>query len=248
MSWLKDTLKIGLPEVKGPKIVCEIPIFGGIRITETSLIQWIVMILLTVFVLWLTHDLKKNNISKRQAVAEYIVKFFNGMVKENMGANKMHFAPYIAALFSIILFGSLISMTGLRNANADINVTMSYAVVTFLMITYFKFKTKGFFGYFKGFAEPVAFITPINIISELATPVSMGFRLFGNMVGGMVITSLLYFALAAASNAVGLVFPLFAIGIPAVLSIYFDLFTAVIQSYVFIMLTMAFVGDAAQAD
>lgn len=248
MSWLEKLLKVDLPDVKGPKIIAEIPVLGGLRITETVVIQWIVIVLLTVFILWLTHGLKKNNISRRQVVAEYIVKFFNGMVKDNMGSKFIGFAPYICSLFCLILFGALISMTGLRNANADVNVTMSYAIITFGMITYFKFRTKGFFGYFKSFAEPVAFITPINIISELATPVSMGFRLFGNMAGGMIITSLLYYALAAASNAIGLTFPIFAVGIPAVLSIYFDIFTGVIQSYVFIMLTMAFVGDAAQAD
>ena len=248
MTWFENLLKVDLPNVKGPRIIFEIPILGGIRITETVVMQWLVMLVLTCFILWLTHDLKKNNISKRQVIAETIVKFFNGMVKENMGPKNMAFAPYIAALFCLILFGALISMTGLRNANADINVTMSFAILTFALITFYKFKNKGFLGYFKGYAEPVAFITPINIISEFATPVSMGFRLFGNMAGGMIITSLLYYALAAASNGLGLTFPIFAIGIPAVLSIYFDIFTGVIQSYVFIMLTMAFVGDAAQAD
>lgn len=230
-------------EVHGPKIVFRIPIFGGINVTETVILQWFTMAIILSVILWLTHGLKKNP-SKKQVFAEMLVKTVNKLVEQNMGKKNLKYAPYIATLFSFILVGSLISLLGLRSMTADINVTMTLALVTFAMITFNKFKYNGFLGYFKGYTEPVVFMTPLNIVGEIATPVSMGFRLFGNMAGGMIISALLYFALTGLSTLVGLPIPLLTVGIPAFLSLYFDLFTSFMQSFVFIMLTMAYVGSA----
>ena len=122
--------------------------------------------------------------------------------------------------------------------------------MTFVLITYEKIRSNGVWGYFKGYAQPVAVITPINIISEVATPVSMAFRLFGNIAGGMVITGIIYMALAALSSALHVSFAIgpfsvnvFQVGIPAVLSVYFDLFAGCIQAYIFATLTMVNVAQ-----
>lgn len=240
-------------DVVGPRKVITFMLGGKeIAISETLVTGWIVMLVLTVAILILTSDLKVKPESKRQVVAEWIVNFFESTVKEMMGSRLIGFAPYIAALFCFALFGSLISLFGLRSMTVDINCTGTWALITFVLITYWKIRSNGFGGYLKGFAEPVALILPINILSEFATPLSMALRMFGNMAGGMIITSLIYAALTLASQTVyGLIgislehFNIFQIGIPAVTSLYFDLFSGVIQSYVFIMLTMAYVGDAA---
>lgn len=231
-------------EVHGPKISFHIPIFGGINVTETIIIQWIVMLIIMAVILFLTSGISKRKPKKRQIIAEMAVKTVNNLVSSNMGVRNIRYAPYIATLFSFILLGSLISLTGLRSMTADINVTMSLALVTFVMITIHKFRANGFIGYFKSYTQPVAFITPINIISELATPISMGFRLFGNMAGGMIISMLIYYGLGSITTAIGISIPIFTVGIPAVLSLYFDLFVSTIQSFVFIMLTMTFIGSA----
>jgi F-type H+-transporting ATPase subunit a len=107
-------------------------------------------------------------------------------------------------------------------------------------------RKKGFGSWLKGFAEPVPVILPLNIISEIANPISLSFRHFGNIAGGMVITSLLYGALSALTSAVfgGLTIPILQVGLPAFLSIYFDLFTSVMQAFIFSMLTMVFVSMA----
>ena len=172
-----------------------------------------------------------------------LVNFVNNMVKENMGVKMMKYAPYIATLLIYAVFGALISMIGLRSMTADINVTATWALMTFVLITYNKIKANGFKGY------------PLNIISEVATPASMAFRLFGNVAGGMVITGLLYGALGSLSSALGLTFEagswafsVFQVGIPAVLSVYFDLFSGCIQAYIFSMLTMVNVGAAAETE
>lgn len=234
----------------GPKVVFEI---GKIQVTETLVMGWLIIVAVLVLCLWLTHGLKKKPENKRQVVAEMFVNFVNNMVKSNMGENMMHYAPYIGTLLIYAVLGALISMIGLRSMTADINVTATWAIMTFILITYHKIKANGIGGYFKGFAQPVAFILPLNIISEIATPASMAFRLFGNVAGGMVITGLLYGALGALSSVLGLSFQIgsfgfnvFQVGIPAVLSIYFDLFSGCIQAYIFSMLTMVNVGAAAE--
>ena len=127
------------------------------------------------------------------------------------------------------------------------------------MITYTKIKTNGLGGYLLGFTTPIPVFTPFNIISELATPISMAFRHFGNIMSGGVISTLVYAALAVASNAMlGLLpgalgevlslIPIFQLGIPAVLSIYFDLFSSLMQAFIFCMLTMLYIANAAESD
>lgn len=234
----------------GPKVVFE---FGSIQITETVVVGWLILVIVTLLCLWLTKGLKKVPETKRQVVAEMFVNFINDMVRKNMGEKLMCYAPYIGALLVYALLGALIGMTGLRSMTADINVTGAWAALTLFFMTYHKIKANGLKGYFKGFAQPVSFILPLNIISEIATPASMAFRLFGNVAGGMVITGLLYGALSAASSALSVswafgdwALDLLQVGIPAVLSVYFDLFSGCIQAYIFSMLTMVNVGAAAE--
>lgn len=234
-------------DVQGPKRMISILSEDGkvvFSLSESVVTGWIVILLILVICLILTRNLKKIPTSKRQCVAEYIVTAVNNLVDTNMGEGFRSYAPYIAAIFSYALIGGLISMLGFRSVTADINVTATLAIMTFVLITFNKIQAHGAGKYFLSLANP------LNIISEVSTPLSMALRLFGNVAGGMIITIILYAALGAASSAVyGLLgftadtyyFNIFQIGIPAVLSVYFDLFSGVIQSYVFIMLTMAYI-------
>ena len=154
------------------------------------------------------------------------------------------YAPYIATLMFSSVFGSLASLVTLRSVTADLNTTLGWALMTFVLITYTKIKYHGLGGYLKGFTEPIVIMAPLNLLSEIATPISMSFRHFGNIAGGLVITTLLMSALSALSTALHLPIPLFQIGIPGVTSLYFDLFSACIQAFIFSMLTMAYVGAA----
>lgn len=121
----------------GPKIVFEI---GPLIFTETVVMGWLIIAVVTLLCLWLTKDLKKKPESKRQIVAEMFVNFVNGMVKQSMGEKMMYYAPYIGALLVSAVLGALISMVGLRSMTADINVTAAWAIVTFVLITYTKIK------------------------------------------------------------------------------------------------------------
>ena len=244
-------------EVTGAKVLFKIPIFGGIPITETIVNTWIVMALIVGLCLFLTHGMQVHARTKRQVVAEYLVGMVRNMVKNNMGERFMHYVPFVGALFSLAMLSSLISMVGMFSPTGDLSTCVGWAVLVFVVITYYKIRTQHIGGYLKGFTQPVFIMTPLNMISEVATPISMAFRLFGNIASGSVVTLLLYGGLAALSSGIlGLIpgavgevlsmIPIFQLGIPAILSIYFDLFTSVLQAFIFCMLTMMYIKLACE--
>ena len=248
-------------DISGAKILftlpIDLPILGPLRISETMVVSWIVMILITGLCIWLTHDLKEENISKRQAMAEMLVEMANKFVVGNMGEQFRYMIPFVAALFSTSVVSNLISLVGLRSPTADLSTEAAWAVVVFIMITTQKIKSGGFGGYLKGFTQPIPVMTPFNILSELATPVSMACRHFGNILSGVVINGLIYGALAVASSALlglipGLVgdvlaqIPILDVGIPAIMSVYFDWFSGVMQAFIFSMLTVMYIANAAE--
>lgn len=237
--------------MNGPKILFRIPLLGGIPVTETIVNAWIVMAVIIALSIWLGSNLKIKPESKRQIAAEKLVSMLYNLVEGTMGKKFSSFAPYIGALFTMSICGSLSSLFGLRPFTADLSTTLAWALLTSIMVWIFSIKESGFFGWLKGFAEPVPFILPINVIGEIANPISMSFRHFGNIAAGMVITSLVYGGLATLSKGV-LSFipntffnsiPLFQLGIPALLSIYFDLFGSFLQAYIICMLTMVNVSN-----
>ena len=238
----------------GPRILVEFSLFGlcDVKITQTVLSSFVVMVVLLILSYVLGRGLKKRP-TKRQVLVEKAVSVLDNLVCNTMGAHNRRFVPYIGALFCSSVFGSLISLFGVfRSSTADLSTTATWAVMTSVLVWYHNIKANGFFGWLKGFAEPVAVMTPMNIISEIAQPISMSFRHFGNIAGGSVLTSLIYAALATLSSAllswipneIIKAIPIFQVGIPAFLSIYFDLFTGCIQALVFSMLTMVYVGAA----
>lgn len=229
--------------VTGPKVAFHFDVFGvRINVTETIIISWGIVIALTALVLFLTHNMKKKPEKKRQVIAEFLVEIVDNLVKSTMGEKYKSFCPYVAALFASSIFGSLVSLIGLRSVTADYSTVLTWALMSFVMIEAAKIKADGIGGYLKGF------INPLNIISEVSTPVSMSFRHFGNVAGGMIITSLIYFALTGLSSAIGLAVPIFTIGLPAVLSLYFDLFSGFMQAFIFIMLTMIYISSSSSED
>jgi len=226
------------------------------------------------------------------------VLMLQNMVVETMGEHNAHWTPFIGTIFLSSICGSFIGLTGfLRSMTADLSCVIVWAVMVSVIIWYNNIKNNGFLGWLKGFTEPIAVMTPMNIVSEIAQPVSMAFRHFGNVAGGGVITSIIYTSLGMLSAAVlnlitasgwvvsvvmlalgaGLIFwwkktgrkvalvfgilsavlgffgllqatgilsgvPILALGIPAVLSCYFDLFSGFVQAYVFSLLTMVYIS------
>ncbi len=286
--------------VTGPYIYFSIPLWEGfsIDITQTTLSLIVVTALLCIASVLVGRKLQKRP-GKMQVLVEKGIMMMHNMVSDTMGAHNAHWTPYITVIFLSSICGSLIGLTGvLRSTTADLSVPLTWAIMTTGIIWYNSIKNNGFAGWLKGFTEPVVVMTPMNIISEIAQPISMAFRHFGNVAGGGVISSILYTALSMASAALlrllsgtivipilvvalgalfwirgakkhksaskvaGVVFfvlgimgilentgiltgvPILQLGIPAVLSIYFDLFSGFVQAFVFSLLSMVYIAGA----
>ena len=287
-------------EVKGAQTLFHI---GPIAITETILSLIIVTAALAVAGILLGRNLQKRP-GKLQVLTEKGVTMLMNLVTGTMGEHNISWVPYIGTIFLSSILGSLIGLTGfLRSTTADLAVVLTWAVMTSVIIWYHNIKNNGFLGWLKGFAEPIAVMTPMNIVSEIAQPVAMAFRHFGNVAGGSIITMIIYTALSLASTALigvisktwvlpailivagiawfvsamkkkkllgkifGVVFlvlgvlgvlthfdllggvqiPILQLGLPAVLSIYFDLFSGFVQAFVFSLLSMVYIAGACPA-
>ena len=241
--------------ISGAQIYFTIPMpLQDLPVTESQINSLMVLISIFALCLYLTHGLKVKADTKRQHAVEWVVEKLSGLVKESMGEFFLGFAPFIGAIIMLSAFSSLMSLFGLYPPTSDMNVVAGWAVLVFILITYYKLKG-GFLGYLKGFTEPVAFLTPINMISELATPVSMSFRHYGNVLSGTVISTLVAAGLQGATRLLlgwlpGFLgeIPFLQIGIPAVLSVYFDVFSGCLQAYIFAMLTMMYVAGGFPAE
>ena len=238
--------------VSGAKIYFEIDLFGlTIKITQTTVTLLAVTLILITAAYFLGRNLKKRP-GRVQVVIEKLVTMLYNMVEDTMGKHNAKFAPYIGTLFLSSIIGTLIGMTQIfRSTTADLSVTLAWALVTSVMVWYSNIKNFGFKAWLKGFTEPIVVMTPMNIVSEIAQPISLAFRHFGNVAGGGVLTSLVYAALSMVSALLfgwlpGLLgeIPFLTAGIPAFLSIYFDLFSGFVQALVFSLLTMVYVGTA----
>ncbi len=241
--------------IAGAQIYFTIPMpIQDLIISESQVNSLLVMICVFGLCLYLTHGLKTRNISKRQHLAEWIIEKTDNMVSSNMGEFFISFSPFIISMLALSGFSSLITLFGLYAPTSDLNIVGGWAILVFILITYYKFKC-GPLQYMKSFAEPVALLAPMNIISEIATPISMAFRHYGNVLSGSVISVLIAYALGNLSNLLlgflpGFLgeIPFLRIGIPAVLSIYFDVFSGLLQAYIFSMLTMMYVSGGFPSD
>ena len=222
-----------------------------INITQTV----ITILVATVILITLAAVIGKN-LKKRpggfQVIVEKLVNMLYGLVESTMGKHNLKFAPYIGTLFLSSIVCTLLGMTQIfRSATADLSVTAAWALVTTGLVWYWNIKNFGFKAWLKGFTEPIVVMTPMNIVSEIAQPISLAFRHFGNVAGGGVLTGLIYMALSGLTSILlgwipGLIgeIPFLQVGLPAFLSIYFDLFSGFVQALVFSLLTMVYVGAA----
>ena len=284
--------------VDGAFVYFTIPIFGGIPITQTTVSSFVVTLLLVLACIRLGRNLQKRPTGVQVLVEKGVSMIYN-LTTSAMGQHNAHWAPFMGTLFLSSICGSLIGMTGfLRSVTADLSCTLIWALMVTALIWYHNIKNNGFIGWLKGFAEPVAVMTPMNIVSEIAQPISMAFRHFGNIAGGGVISSIIYTAFSLMSAAVlgaissvgwlmgvvlmaagvgiwllgrrkKLIFkilavlsfvlglfgllqaleilsgvPILALGVPAVLSVYFDVFSGFVQALVFTLLSMVYIAGA----
>jgi len=231
--------------ITGALVYFTIPMpLQDLPVSEAQINSVAVILTVLFLCLYLTHGIAVRPNTKRQVIAEWIVEKCRGLVQDSMGDFFKGYAPFIAAIMAISAFSSLLSLLGLFPPTSDLNIVAGWAILVFFLITYYKMKG-GFLNYLKGFLEPIAILLPLNILGEVATPVSMAFRHYGNVLSGSVIAVLIGAALTGLSDlALGWLpgilgeIPFLRIGLPAVLSLYFDIFSGCLQAFIFAMLTM----------
>lgn len=214
-----------------------VEIAGNETIIPDSIVNtFLVVIVLGIFALIVNSKIKKAKPddvpSNFLNVVEILVESINNLIVSIMGAqNVKKFGPYVFTLALFLGVANLLGLVGLTPPTSDYSVTLSLALITFVLTQYWAFKNNGgLLGYIKNFGDPMPLLAPLNIIGELANPVSLSFRLFGNVMSGGIILTLIY-------GAAGVVAPIIA----APLHAYFDVFSGLLQTFIFIMLTMIFV-------
>ena len=244
LNVLTKTASEGI-SITGARIFFTVPMpLQDLYITEAQINAWLVIIAILGLCLYLSHGAKIRPDTKRQHLAEWIVEKTEALVTDSMGDFFSGYAAFITAIIAISAFSSLLTLLGLFPPTSDINIVAGWAILVFALITYYKLKG-GVGNYLKGFLEPIFIMAPLNVLGEIATPVSMAFRHYGNVLSGSVIAVLISYALQGLSSLVlgwlpGVFgeIPLLQIGLPAVLSLYFDIFSGCMQAYIFAMLTM----------
>ncbi len=204
----------------------------NIPIAESTVITWVIMVILLVLCIFLTRGLKVKNVSRRQLVAESIVGWLEKFVIGMTGEEGKAFVPYLCSVLLYIGFANLIGLCGVKPPTKDLNVTAALAVMSIVLVQYAGIHKKGFKGWLKSFTQPMAIVTPINILELFIKPLSLCMRLFGNVLGAFVIMELLK--------------SLIPVVLPVPFSFYFDIFDGLIQAYVFVFLTSLYIKEAVE--
>ena len=211
---------------------------GGYTISSTVLVTWIIMailLLLAVLIRLLVIPRMQDHPRGIQNVLEIIVETACSYTKSNVGDLGNNLPAYIFSVAVFMVSCAAVEFMGVRAPTSDITMTFALALITFILINFYGFRQKGIGGRFHAMAQPTPIIFPIKVVSDCAVPVSLACRLFGNMMGGMIVMDLLYFALGNA-----------AIGFPSVLGLYFNIFHPLIQVYIFVTLTLTFIREAVE--
>ena len=211
------------------KTVFTIPVLGGLEIKESIVVTWIIMAVLILLSIFLTRNMKIDHISKRQAVAELIVTKLTGIVEGMIGEKGKAFVPYLTTVLVYIGVSNIIGLFGFKSPTKDLNVTIALAVMSIVIVEAAGIYYLGVKKWLHKFTEPIAIVTPINILEVFTRPLSLCMRLFGNVLGSYVVMEL-----------IKLIVPVF---LPTVFSLYFDIFDGLLQAYVFVFLTSLYIGE-----
>lgn len=224
-----EEFKESLVSELGNKTAFTIPVLGGIPVADSVVVTWIIMVLLVVLSLLLTRKLSVRSPGKVQIALEWAVQFLNNFIKTNIGTHWRPFAPWLGTVALYIGISNLIGILGLTPPTKDISVTTALAIMSMLLIYGSQFRYNGLLGGLKKFAAPMPLLLPINLMEVVIRPLALCMRLFGNILGAYIIMEMLKFVVPVV--------------LPAIFSIYFDLFDGLIQTVVFVFLTTLFTGE-----
>ncbi|MBS5062981.1 MAG: F0F1 ATP synthase subunit A [Hungatella hathewayi] len=229
-----DGLVEALMEELNCNVVFTIPLFGGIDVMESVVVTWIIMGILMAVSLLLVRGLKVRRIGKKQAALESAVSFIYQFFEDLLGKDGKAYIPYLITVVVYIGVANMIGLLGFKSPTKDLNVTATLAIMSIVLVEAAGIRKKGIKGWLKSFTEPIAIITPINILELVIRPLSLCMRLFGNVLGAIVVMALIKY--------------LVPLVIPLPFSFYFDIFDGVIQAYVFVFLTSLYIKEAIETE
>ena len=209
----------------------------GFSMAKTSLTMWIitaiVLVLCLIFRFLVFPKFDPNNPKGFQNIMELAIEAMDNFTKGSIGDYSGELSPYMFSLAVFMVMCAASELIGQRPPTSDLIVTLAMGLITFALINIYGIRKKGFGGRVKSLAKPNPVIFPMKVISDIAVPISLACRLFGNMIGGMIVMDLIKSVLGG-----------YASGIPAVLGLYFNLFHPLIQTYIFIILSLTFINEA----
>ena len=207
---------------------------------ETSISQelvnsFIVVIVLSILSIIIGYKAKNADFKEKPKGillwAELFVESIQKLVTSAMGKANIGFSPYIGSLASYLVFANLMGLIGFKPPTSNYVIPFTLAIITTLLIHINNVRFNGVGNYIKGFFEPIPILFPINLLGEIANPISLSFRLFGNILSGVIVTTLLY-------SALEYLFVYITPFVTPIFHAYFDIFAGLIQTFVFVMLTM----------
>lgn len=227
-----DNLGKSLIDQLNCKVVFTIPLFGGIPVLESVVVTWIIMAVIIIGSLLLVHGLKVRQINNKQAALEGGLSFLFNFFENFVGESAAKYIPYLITLMIYLIIANVVGLFGFKSPTKDLNVTISLALISIVLAQYAGIRKKGVKGWLRSFIEPMPAILPMNLMELIIRPLSLCMRLFGNILGAMVIMELI-------KGVIPLIVPL-------PFSFYFDIFDGVIQAYVFVFLTSLYIKEAVE--
>jgi F-type H+-transporting ATPase subunit a len=204
------------------------------------IMSWIVIGLLTILALFLRRALRQNiedNPNRVQAAMDALIDLLQGQLTSSFSSEKLaiEMFPFISTLFLFVLFSNWLGIVpGLSSPTQNLNITMGLALMVFAVSQILAMRAKGMKAYWKGYLEPMPFMLPLNIIGELSKPMSHAFRLFGNVLAGTILITVVMAKFAP-------------IIVPSGLHLIFGLFFGGIQAFVFAILAVAYINVAVES-
>lgn len=242
-----------MQETIGEHITWNLPVLGSVH-ADTIVTTWLVMALSLAFFAWVGASYRSAYRSRRQVVVEGVVNYIADLANGTLGEKGEPFVPFFIALFVFIFlmnqFGVIpFKALGLPfggSPTGDINTTIPLALIVFFMTWIVGFKQKGF-GQIAHLAKPFWWLTPINLLEELARPATLAARLFFNIFVG----ELLFIIIASIVTAHISVGPLnlsLAVAVLPFFIQFFNFFVGTIQAFVFTLLAIVYLSLATADD
>lgn len=224
-----ENLTKNLLEELNCETVFKIPVFGGIGVSESVVVTWVIMAVLVLLSIIFVRNLKVENPGKVQMVLEAAISWIQNFFEGIIGKENKRYIPYLITVILYLGVSNIIGLFGFKPPTKDLNVTAALAIMSMFLIEYSGIHRNGVKHWVKHFAQPVPVVAPIMVLEIVIRPLSLCMRLFGNVLGAFVIMELLK-----------AVIPVL---VPIPFSCYFDIFDGLLQAYVFVFLTALFMNE-----